>query len=133
VTPFSVVDHDNDHIYYLVHAANHWKAVQAMKDAIRSALNTREKEPGFRQGMLFSTVTDVSNVVRQLERHFGGKGPVRWTDKTGYEHTVQGFAICETDAFYSDMDALQEELTARGYRVSKRPITYQFPAVAADA
>jgi three-Cys-motif partner protein len=127
VTPFSVVDHDDDHVYYLVHAAKGRAAVRAMKDALRSALNAREREDGRRQGMLFDTVTDIARVVSRLERRFAGQGPVRWTDKKGYENTVQGFAICETDAFYADMDALQEMLAARGYLVSARPFTYEFP------
>jgi three-Cys-motif partner protein len=134
VTPLSVVDHDDDHIYYLVHAAKDPKAVQAMKDAVRTAMNAREREAGRQQGMLFSTMTDIDGVVRQLARRFGGTGPVRWTDKKEYEKTVQGFAICETHALYADMDALQEALAAHGYLVSKkRPIAYEFPAFASGA
>lgn len=134
VTPFSVVDHDDGHVYYLVHGAKDRAAVRAMKDALRSALNARERDEGRRQGVLFGTLTDIDRVVRRLERRFGGLGPVRWTDKTGYENTVQGFAICETDTFYADLPALQEELAARGYLLGKRPFTiYQFPAVGASA
>lgn len=128
VLPFSVVDQDDRHHYYLVHASRHKKAFTVMKDAIRSALNRREKEPGIKQSFLFQSGADVGAAADAIDAHFAGQTNVRWQDgkKSG---TVRVYAEEDTQLLHGDMSALKAELERRGRVIEPRQkaLAYSFP------
>jgi hypothetical protein len=124
VLPFSIRNDKGAHAYYLIHASNDSRAVVAMKDAIRSAMNSREKRLG-QQTFGFETSENLGAVATQVCNYFRGQRDVPWTDKGLSITTVQGYAIRETRTLYADMMELKRLLEPNA--VSKRPLKFSFP------
>lgn len=124
VLPFSIRDDRDAHVYYLIHVSQNDKALMAMKDAIRSAMRSREERIG-QTTLGFATSSNIGAVATQVRENFSGRTGVRWTEKGSPAGTVQGYVIRETDALYSDMEELKLQL--KPYETSARPLTYSFP------
>jgi three-Cys-motif partner protein len=141
VLPFAVTTGEGRHKYTLMHASMHPSAFVAMKEAMHRAHKQRQKPvegedlfgasginlPVDEFDQTFSSRTDIKLLADQLRAAFPGK-LVPWAGKRRDE-SVSSHVLRHSSLLNHELPLLEKELISRGYRESKRPLTFRFPSM----